>query len=77
MKAEEAAEEVAAKFYPCHPEQWQKSFFELKKCHIIKSPRVLQTLFYLLGYTREEICERGTNALDFKLAKELINESLF
>jgi len=31
----------------------------------------------MLGYTREEICERGTNALDFKLTKELINESLF
>jgi hypothetical protein len=38
---------------------------------------VLQSLFYILGYTREEICERGTNALDFKLAKDLITESLF
>jgi hypothetical protein len=33
-------------------------------------------LFYLLGYTREQISERGTNALNFKLAKEFINESL-
>lgn len=64
-------------YYPCHAEQWKKSFLDLRKCHIIKNPRVLQTLFYLLGYTREEICERGTNALDFKLAKELINETLF
>jgi len=31
----------------------------------------------MLGYTRDQICERGTNALDFKLAKEMINESLF
>ena len=49
----------------------------MKKCHIVKNPRVLQTLFYMLGYTREQICERGTNALDFKLAKELIDETLF
>ena len=34
-------------------------------------------MFYLLGYKREQICERGTNALDFKHAKELINDSLF
>lgn len=37
----------------------------------------MQTLFYLLGYEREEICFRGTNALCMKKAKELINESLF
>jgi len=34
-------------------------------------------LFYLLGYSREEVCERGTNALNFKKAKSLINEKLF
>jgi len=34
-------------------------------------------LFYLVGYTREEVCERGTNALNFKRAKTLINEKLF
>jgi len=34
-------------------------------------------LFYLLGYTREEICERGTNAFNLKKAKSLINEKLF
>jgi hypothetical protein len=38
---------------------------------------VLQTLFYVLGYTREEICERDTNALNFKKAKNFINEKLF
>jgi hypothetical protein len=30
----------------------------------------------LVGYTREEVCERGTNALNFKRAKTLINEKL-
>ena len=30
-----------------------------------------------MGYTREEVCERDTNALSFKKAKQLINEKLF
>lgn len=43
----------------------------------MKMPRVLQTLFYLLKYRREEVCERDTNKLDFKKVKPLINEELF
>lgn len=35
-------------------------------------PRVFQTLFYLLGYTREEICERDTNKLEWKKAKHIL-----
>lgn len=62
------------KYYPVHAEQWKKQFLELRQNFILKHPRVLQTLFYLLGYTRDQICERGTNCLDFKLTKELINE---
>lgn len=65
------------KYYPLAPESWKKPLVELRQNSILKHPRVLQTLFYMLGYTRDEICERGTNALDFKLLKDLINESLF
>ena len=65
------------KYHACCPEQWKKAVSDLKYCYILKNPRVLQTLFYLLGYEREEICNRGTNALCMKKAKELINESLF
>ena len=43
----------------------------------MKMPRILQALFYTLRYTREEICERETNKLDFKRVKSLINEDLF
>jgi hypothetical protein len=68
---------VQEKYYPLAPEQWKKPFLDLRQLSLIKNPRVLQTLFYLLSYTREQICERGTNSLDFKLAKELINEQLF
>ena len=45
--------------------------------HIIKMPRILQTLFYLLKYDREQICERDTNKLCFKEAKMYINDGLF
>lgn len=65
------------KYYPLAPEQWKKPLLDMRQQCIIKHPRVLQTLFYLLGYAREEICERDTNALDFKKAKDLINEGLF
>lgn len=44
---------------------------------MLKMPRVLQVLFYLLKYDREMICERDTNKLDFKKAKQLIGEDLF
>lgn len=32
-------------------------------------PRVFQTIFYLLGYNREDICERDTNKLEWKKAR--------
>lgn len=39
--------------------------------------RVFQTVFYLLKYTREEICERDTNKLEWKKAKKLLDEEFF
>ena len=40
-------------------------------------PRVLQSLFYLLRYEKEEVCERDTNKLDFKKCKLLMSDELF
>ena len=40
-------------------------------------PRVFQTIFYLLQYQREDICERDTNLLEWKKAKHLINDEFF
>ena len=45
--------------------------------NIIKMPRVLQTLFYMLGYTRDQICEHDTNRLDLKMVRPLLNDDLF
>jgi hypothetical protein len=65
------------KYYPVAPEYWRQAFLDMKDQHILKMPRVLQTLFYLLRYSREEICEENTNKLDFKKVKELIGDDLF
>ena len=35
-------------------------------------PRVFQTVLYLLGYNREEICERDTNKLEWKKARVVL-----
>lgn len=75
--AESTKDKPAEKYYPLAPEQWKKPFLDLRQLSLIKNSRVLQTLFYLLGYARDQICDRGTNALDFKCAKELINEQMF
>ena len=50
---------------------------DLKLLNIIKMPRVLQTLFYMLGYTRDQICEPDTNKLDLKMVRPLLNDELF
>lgn len=56
-EAEEKKEDPPAaagpKYYPVHPEQWKKALLDLRQNFIVKHSRVLQTLFYLLGYSRE------------------------
>ena len=37
-------------------------------------PRLWQSLFYLLGYQREQICLEGTNKLFWKNAKTVLDE---
>jgi hypothetical protein len=37
---------------------------------VLKYPRVLQTLFYLLRTPKETVCERATNKLQWKYAKD-------
>jgi hypothetical protein len=65
------------KFYPMAPEAWKQPVLDFKDLSIMKFPRVLQTLFYLLKYKREEVCERETSKLDFKRTKPYIDEELF
>lgn len=47
---------------------WQSQMGDLAAYHVLKMPRVLQALMYLLGISREDICEPGTNILAWKRA---------
>ena len=48
----------------------------LSKYNVINMTRIMQTLFYLLGYQREDLCEPGTNKLFWKKARKLWNDEL-
>lgn len=71
------ADAADATYHPLVPEQWKKGVTDIKDRSIIKMPRVLQSLFYLLRYERDQICESGTNKLDLKKVKKLIGDVLF
>ena len=64
----------APAYTPLPPNQWKDSIQAFAKYHVIKMTRIWQALFYLLGYTREEICERDTNKLEWKRAKHLLTD---
>jgi hypothetical protein len=57
--------------------RWRKELLDLKEAKTICFPNILQGIFYLLGYTKEQICEEKTNKLWWKKAKQLINEGFF
>jgi hypothetical protein len=74
---EEAQVDNSEKYYPLAPQQWHEHFMNLKELHVMKFQRILQSLFFLLRYKREDICARDTACLEFKKAKALINNDLF
>ena len=74
---QEASHTEGPTYHPLAPLQWKKKILAFKKMNVIKKSRVFQTVFYLLGYTREDICERDTNKLEWKKAKKLIDEEFF
>ena len=47
---------------------------DLVKVNVLKQGRILQSVFYMLGFEREQICERLTNKLWWKIAKKQISE---
>ena len=67
----------ALPYFPLAPEQWKESVIALRQLSVMKYQKVLQCLFYLLKYQdREAICERGTNKLSWKKAKNLLTDDL-
>ena len=55
-------------------EDWKKNLFHMKDFKVLKIPRVFQSLFYLLKYEREHVCERHSNKFFWKKAKHLLDE---
>jgi hypothetical protein len=55
-------------------DEWKRGLLHLAKCTVIRLPRLWQSIFYLLGYTREQICLDGTNKLFWKSARTFLNE---
>lgn len=55
-------------------EEWKKGLLNLAKCTVIRLPRLWQSIFYILGYTREQICLEGTNKLFWKYARRFLDE---
>ena len=52
--------------------EYFKKFFQLfVQFTVIKYPRIWQSLFYLIGCEREEVCESRTNKLKWKVGKKL------
>lgn len=63
---------------PLTPELWQEKLMGFKSVFVLKYPKIIQTLFYLLKYKqRDVLCHRGTNALSWKKAKIFVNSDLF
>lgn len=55
----------------CERDEWKDSFNDISKYHVLKMPRILQALMYLLGVSREEICEPNSNLFFWKKAKSV------
>lgn len=56
-------------------EEWKKGLLELREQTVLKLPRILQSVFYLLQYQREDVCQEGTNKFFWKRAKRLLNDA--
>lgn len=43
---------------------------------VMKMPKILQSLMYLLGFTREEVCQPSSQLFFWKIAKNLIKDDV-
>lgn len=54
-----------------------KEILSFKDYKVIKMTRIFQSVFYFLGYNREDLSEVGTNKIFWKSAKNLWDDNLF
>jgi hypothetical protein len=56
-------------YTPLVPEFWKQKAMEFSQLHVVKYPRVFQSLIYFLHHkSREDICFKDTNMLSWKKA---------
>ena len=56
-------------------EEQRKAVLGLRDLTVLKMPRILQSVFYLLQYKRQDVCLPGTNKFNWKLAKAHFDET--
>lgn len=59
-------------FTPLIPQFWKDKSMNFGKLYVIRFPRIMQSLYYLLGNQREDICETETNKLSWNHARKLM-----
>jgi hypothetical protein len=57
-------------------DKWKNELLGFNNFKVVKHARILQSLFYLLKYPKEDICEAGTNKLFWKKAKKFFSEDI-
>lgn len=55
-------------------DDWRKNLLSLQRATVIKMPRLMQSVFYLLQYKREDVCQPGSNKFFWKYARKYFNE---
>ena len=57
--------------------KYKGELMEMTQYTVLKYPRVFQYAMYMLGYNREEVCEKDTNKLWLQKLRLLIDEKFF
>ena len=56
--------------------EWKAFLENIHSFRVMKMPHIIQSLLFLVGVEREQVCEPGTNKLSWKKAKALLVEEL-
>lgn len=51
-------------------EDWKAELQKLYNMRVLKMPKILQSLMYLLGFTREAVCQPNSQLFWWKIAKD-------
>jgi hypothetical protein len=57
-------------------EEWKAYIESIAAFRTLKMPRIIQALMYLLGVSREAICEPNSNAFFWKVAKPVLQNEM-